>query len=341
MHMLDILRRRWLAGVLLVVLVSANLFVAPSLPAPAYGVIMNVLIAAPLAYLVIFGPGVDRGKSFAVLSQFGALVFGLLFTALFVLEPRMADFLAQEDYIIEYATAFLPLVATLLFFYVAFRLGAAKQRLGALAAVVFGLGFFVVGMEEISWMQRIFDVTPPEFFAEHNMQRETNLHNLYTGPMMHIFYTVTFIFFVVVPFFDKWIQAVLGKLKLASLQLFVPPRWLVAPMLVSFIFASGAFSTTLVHVLMVACAFIIACYYIVSKRSDPALSKVALCVSLLIFFPCVLVFGSMDPDALGIRSWAVSEYRELLVCLVIWMYAADLALRYREKASQRLKRQLV
>jgi len=41
--------------------------------------------------------------------------------------------------------------------------------------------FYVVG-EEISWGQRIFDIETPEFFRRHNLQQETNLHNLFIGP---------------------------------------------------------------------------------------------------------------------------------------------------------------
>ena len=37
-------------------------------------------------------------------------------------------------------------------------------------------------MEEISWGQRIFDIQTPDFFMKHNIQRETNLHNLLSSP---------------------------------------------------------------------------------------------------------------------------------------------------------------
>jgi tetratricopeptide (TPR) repeat protein len=37
-------------------------------------------------------------------------------------------------------------------------------------------------MEEISWGQRLFQIESPEFFAENNVQGETNLHNFLTGP---------------------------------------------------------------------------------------------------------------------------------------------------------------
>ncbi len=40
--------------------------------------------------------------------------------------------------------------------------------------------FFGMG-EEISWGQRVFGIETPEFFAEANAQKETNLHNLVVG----------------------------------------------------------------------------------------------------------------------------------------------------------------
>lgn len=42
-------------------------------------------------------------------------------------------------------------------------------------------GFYTV-MEEISWGQRILGIESPDFFAENNIQGETNLHNFLTGP---------------------------------------------------------------------------------------------------------------------------------------------------------------
>jgi len=45
------------------------------------------------------------------------------------------------------------------------------------------LALFYTVMEEISWGQRIFGIESPEFFKRHNLQRETNLHNMLVGPI--------------------------------------------------------------------------------------------------------------------------------------------------------------
>jgi len=45
------------------------------------------------------------------------------------------------------------------------------------------LACFYVTMEEISWGQRIFGWSSPEFFKDRNIQGETNLHNFLVGPV--------------------------------------------------------------------------------------------------------------------------------------------------------------
>jgi len=48
--------------------------------------------------------------------------------------------------------------------------------------VLFALAGLYVVLEEISWGQRIFGFSTPDFLKEHNLQGEANLHNLFTGP---------------------------------------------------------------------------------------------------------------------------------------------------------------
>ena len=48
---------------------------------------------------------------------------------------------------------------------------------------VLALACFYVTMEEISWGQRIFGWSSPEFFKTRNIQGETNLHNFLVGPV--------------------------------------------------------------------------------------------------------------------------------------------------------------
>ncbi len=49
--------------------------------------------------------------------------------------------------------------------------------------ILLSLALFYVVMEEISWGQRLFGFETPDFFRRHNLQDETNIHNLLVGPV--------------------------------------------------------------------------------------------------------------------------------------------------------------
>ncbi len=48
--------------------------------------------------------------------------------------------------------------------------------------ILLALACFYTVMEEISWGQRVFQVTSPELFKSHNLQGEMNFHNFLVGP---------------------------------------------------------------------------------------------------------------------------------------------------------------
>ncbi len=82
-----------------------------------------------------------------------------------------------EDFFGEWAQVFL--FVTL--FIISVRLSFIHSRF-RLFFIVLATASFYTFMEEISWGQRIFNITPPELFMKHNLQRETNIHNFITGP---------------------------------------------------------------------------------------------------------------------------------------------------------------
>lgn len=65
----------------------------------------------------------------------------------------------------------------------------------AVTALILSLGLILVALEEISWGQRIFGFTNPEYFQKNNIQYEVSLHNLATvQPLLHWAYLATGIF---------------------------------------------------------------------------------------------------------------------------------------------------
>lgn len=93
-------------------------------------------------------------------------------------KPYFEGTYAMEDGFLEYGTVVPILLAG---FFAAYRAKVLRKSRGwlftAALVVLTGLAIFGAG-EEISWGQRIFGTTSPEFFAHNNSQGETNLHNL-------------------------------------------------------------------------------------------------------------------------------------------------------------------
>lgn len=110
-------------------------------------------------------------------------------------------FLEREDGVIEYATAFFYLVASVVSAVLAYRSRHWKARawmLGILAVLFLG-----VSGEEISWGQRIFDIETPEFLEEHNIQKEMNLHNMFGYTADHVLYFGVLLYGGLVPFLAR------------------------------------------------------------------------------------------------------------------------------------------
>lgn len=101
----------------------------------------------------------------------------LFLTALYLqsFDPVNYFRLVTEDFYGEYATALAFLLAGLLFAVLACRRVAGQKRL---MWALMALGLTFVGMEELSWGQRILGFSTPQFLAAVNLQAELTLHNV-------------------------------------------------------------------------------------------------------------------------------------------------------------------
>jgi len=78
------------------------------------------------------------------------------------------------------------------------------NRYEQLAIVIFTILAFLAGMEEISWGQQLFHFPSSTYFIEHNLQQETNLHNLVNANLFSsIIYASVYTFLVFIPLFYK------------------------------------------------------------------------------------------------------------------------------------------
>ena len=103
-----------------------------------------------------------------------------------------------------------------------------KQWAAVGLAATFSLVLFVMGMEEISWGQRIFQWQTSAYFSEHNVQGETNLHNLNTQLFQDVLFFGGFILLAALPFFHEQLTKILQKTSsIKFLTNFLPEQWML------------------------------------------------------------------------------------------------------------------
>lgn len=86
----------------------------------------------------------------------------------------------SEDNVVEYATSLLYLGSSFLSVLIAVNFYKQKLLIHSASYLMLALGTFMFFGEEISWGQRLLDFELSGYFLEHNLQKETNLHNLDT-----------------------------------------------------------------------------------------------------------------------------------------------------------------
>jgi hypothetical protein len=240
---------------------------------------------------------------------------------LFFLSPDLFSALSREDRAIEWATALFLLAGAALAVLSFFRLRGIRghgSRAARMLALGFGAFLFVLGMEEISWMQHIFNFDTPAAFSG-NRQHEMNLHNFATNETETLFYIGAFALLIVLPFFWR------------SLAASAPPG-LHAVMPAPAVAIAGApmaacnwdmwniipIQMTFWMTLMIMGAAARHCY----RRND-ALWRVygLMAVCLALTQAVFLAFGEAF-----VRTWDVTEYKEFFIGFGLFVFATQIRL---------------
>lgn len=140
-------------------------------------------------YLHLIRPSFQTG---AIIGMLLSLTFALLV----IFSPKMLSRLVQEDGIVEWASALFAFLAGLCVLIGAWRCYAKEQKLIALLLTILAGIFVLLGLEEVSWFQRVLDLPTPDFF-EVNRQREINFHNFATVGTANAYFLAACIFSVV------------------------------------------------------------------------------------------------------------------------------------------------
>lgn len=112
---------------------------------------------------------------------FVTIVSILLAGASFYFASDIYHSTVAEDGYSENVTAITLLVISVLFLIRILQTRRTRNKFWLILNILIVLGSFFGFGEEISWGQRIFSIETGEFFSQHNLQNETNLHNLQIG----------------------------------------------------------------------------------------------------------------------------------------------------------------
>jgi len=233
---------------------------------------------------------------------------------------------------LEWVSALLPLTASAAFCIAFIQAKRAaprglRRQLALTFCALFAVGLFVIGMEEISWMQRVFDIPTPALFAE-NQQQEMNLHNMHSIVIGQTYKIAMFAGLVLLPFL---IDAAPRNRLFELIDDFLPSRFvfaLSAPW-VAFNYNEWNFLASQLFVTLTLA--ILACYLKAAwdrRDSREAALFGMIAAFIVIAQPLLLILGDRF-----VRMWDASEYVEFFIALGLSFYCAEtmtrLAARYR------------
>ncbi len=263
--------------------------------------------------------------------QLAAIVAGnavaLVAAALVVVAPETLTRLAQEDGLVEWSSAGLAFLASALFGFGAWQVArspAHPDRRPVVTMLAVGAGLcLLVGLEEVSWFQRVLGVDSPEMFQGRN-QPEFNIHNGATDESENLYYMGGFVATVLLP-------GLLAGHRLPdpfrSLEIVVPAPWVM--------YGSAAASAVVYEMWNIVgiqlVLFVTVALLATEQRKAGPLPVVVLAV-VIVVAGLFLGYGSNMT-----RSWDDTEVRELLLPYGLCLWALDIVRRTSARSRSRYR----
>ena len=189
--------------------------------------------------LSVWGYG-TKDRYYKVVRTISIAIFPLLIGVILIIvwiDDKYYAYLTNEDNLVEWLTFACLVLAGLFSLLKAYRARKVGSRYFWFY-LLFGIGSIILGFEEISWGQRVFQIESSEFFMENSDQQEINVHNVvnlwFNVRTKHVAAFVLFLFGVGLP-----LAALNPKMK----SLFEKLCIVVPPLFLSFGFVIGAFLT--------------------------------------------------------------------------------------------------
>lgn len=258
-----------------------------------------------------------------------------LMALVFAIDPNVFSVLAREDGLVEWSSALLIFIVS--GFLAAAATGqlraalAGGERLAwiaASAAALLSAGFFVIGMEEISWMQRIFGISTPEGLLAVNKQQELNLHNISTGFSELLYYTGSFVLLTLAPFI--WLHLRKG-VSLGRLDAFAPGVLVLVASAPMAAFNSDNWSILPTQMMVMMTVIMLLVIADIALKAGHWREFIVLTIGAVLIVAIQELF--ILQASLLVRLWDPTEYKEFFIALGLALYGVQTWSRLRSPVT--------
>lgn len=249
-------------------------------------------------------------------SIIGSIIISILILILFIGYPNTFNALSLEDNAVEWLSALLLFASCIIMAVNAIKTHHSGILLVQLCCAALSLVFFVIGMEEVSWFQRVLEIETPDDFSK-NIQGEMNLHNFATSIVETAYYFGAFAFLVALPF----IRVFVTFIKEYNFLYILMARPFIA--LVGSIVCCYNFNVWNTLATQVAFFGSIAVLLLFSLFSQDVLSRYIALFFMLFNITTQVIFLT-HPNNFE-RFWAITEYKELFIALGFFIYCLDVS----------------
>lgn len=254
------------------------------------------------------------GMSIERLSISGTLLISIIFLFLFLFKPSVFSTLSFEDGPIEWGSTILLLSACITFLvaFARYRNYLSIPKITQWTFVFLAFVFFVIGMEEISWFQRVIEIETPALFKD-NMQNEINFHNFATYKVENIYYFGAFLFLVILPFLRVLFSSIVNN---NYLRLFVPRPFISIIAAVACAYNFDTWSTIFIQISFFSSIIILFAFAIYCNNWNER-GIIVFTISLIVITQAFFLSNGGN----FYRAWKVTEYKEFFIPLAFFIYS--------------------
>lgn len=258
------------------------------------------------------------------------IFFSVGFLYVFYDNPIQFRDISSDQKPVENFSALFSLASSIIFLISGILL--RKNRLnfsGFYSAVawLFSLLFFVITMEEIAWTQGVFFFETPEAFKD-NSQGELNFHNYATYQFELAYYFSTFLFFIVIPFFNERKSAFE---QIPVLGFFMPSRFMVYIGAMALAYNYDLWNNIFFQISFFITLLILIYYAWIDGVDNHKILLTLLIIAYVASQSSFLLYGHRVT-----RTPCFKEYKEFFIPLTFLFYSLEVLLRVRLLRKERV-----